>query len=298
MQIDIALDLIAGHHHEHSRSSDWWLKEAANFESLVGTSSNDLNLNFTYTDSANNKEKKGRGSSFQLCLPHYKMGAITSNELLGLDELILFSFYSRNTSRYRSVTDLGANIGLHSAILASLGYTVTSYEPDPHHSACAKQFLDNVISAADRVTWHEAAVVPRGSGNSVDFVRVLGNTTSSHVFGAKAPYGELETFRVSADEIDYAITGADLVKMDVEGLEAELLTSLFDRPNNALHAPDIMLEVGNPSNAQRIFSLSQDLGLMLFSQATNWSEVTQLDQMPSSYKDGSLFLTTNGFMPW
>ena len=64
-----------------------------------------------------------------LQLPYFSMGTINSHHLFGLDELIIFSFYQRNIGRYKSVADLGANIGLHSICLSKFGYTVDSFEP-------------------------------------------------------------------------------------------------------------------------------------------------------------------------
>ena len=64
---------------------------------------------------------------------YFEMGAINSLDLFGLDELIIFSFYWQNRNIYTSVADIGANIGLHSVILGHMGYSVTSFEPDPIH---------------------------------------------------------------------------------------------------------------------------------------------------------------------
>src|SRR5690349_11853642 len=65
-----------------------------------------------------------------LALPYRRMGAIDSVDLFGLDELILFAFYWANRSRYRRSVDIGANIGLHSIVMARCGLAVRSFEPD------------------------------------------------------------------------------------------------------------------------------------------------------------------------
>src|SRR4051812_14568978 len=44
-------------------------------------------------------------------LPYYKMGAVDSLDLFGLDELIIFAFYRANRTRYRRSADIGANLG-------------------------------------------------------------------------------------------------------------------------------------------------------------------------------------------
>src|SRR5258708_2926961 len=79
------------------------------------------------------KERVARefGSFGALSLPYTKMGAIDSVDLFGLDELIIFSFYRANRARYRRVLDIGANLGLHSIVMARCGFQVKAFEPDP-----------------------------------------------------------------------------------------------------------------------------------------------------------------------
>jgi FkbM family methyltransferase len=224
---------------------------------------------------------------------YVEMGAINTLDLFGLDELILFSFYWRNRDRYRQVVDVGANIGLHSVILGRFGFSVTSYEPDPKHVALlTKHLVANDVQ--DRVTVVQAAVA-REDG-IIEFVRVLGNTTGSQVAGAKKdPYGELEVFEVQAVSVADAIANKDLVKMDVEDLEADLLTSLDVSHFASL---GMVLEVGTPENAESIWDHFKDSGVNLFSQKSGSARVTDLDGMPRSYREGSLFLSCLSEMPW
>ena len=79
--------------------------------------------------------------------PYRRMGAVDSLDLFGLDELIIFAFYWANRTRYRRTADIGANIGLHSLIMARCGFEVTSYEPDPTHVALLNDTLkDNAVT--------------------------------------------------------------------------------------------------------------------------------------------------------
>jgi len=229
----------------------------------------------------------------QLPFSYVEMGAVNSLDLFGLDELILFSFYWRNRTRYHSVVDLGANLGLHSVVLAKLGLNVTSYEPDPLHVRIMRRHVE-ANGLGDQVRIREAAVT--AEGEVVEFVRVLGNTTGSHVAGAKdAPYGELERFEVESIPFSEAIHSADLVKMDVEGLEADLLCSV--RPEN-LSAVDIVCEVGSAVNADRIWRHLSESALNLFSQKLNWERAESADDLPDSYREGSLFISSKSEMPW
>jgi FkbM family methyltransferase len=280
----ISLTEIASQRERHSRSSDWW-KET---QSKLGLELEDL---FSGNDEVN-LDLGGVVFSF----PNVSFGAVSSRDLLGLDELILFSYYSKNNGSYGKVADLGANIGLHSLILASLGYQVVAYEPDPIHGKIAAKILSQGNMALD-VNWVEKAVVPDNLETpTVEFVRVKGNTTSSHVLGAKPnPYGDLESFEVETESFFSVVEDSSLVKLDVEGLEAELLTSL-SRENIA--GTDFLVEVGSSKNAESIYAWSRDESVRLFSQKMNWGPVESLDSMPESYRDGSLFVSMKTSMPW
>ena len=274
---------IAHSHAHHSRDDRWWVNENEGLEA----SRRELRAEI---------ESNGGviiGSLGFVPFSYVEMGAINTLDLFGLDELILFSFYWRNRDRYRRVVDMGANIGLHSILLGRMGFSVTSYEPDPSHVALlTKHLVANDLQ--DQVSIVQAAVA-RENG-MLEFVRVLGNTTGSHVAGAKKdPYGELEVFEVRAVSVADAVTGKDLVKMDVEGLEADLLASL-----DASHFAtlDIVCEVGTSENAEIIWHYFKESSVNLFSQKSGWAKVTDLDEMPRSYKEGSLFISCLGEMPW
>lgn len=220
------------------------------------------------------------------------MGAIDSLDLFGLDELLMFAFYFQNRGRYRRVVDIGANIGLHSIILAKCGYEVESYEPDPVHYQKLERNL--VLNCIESCTPHQQAVSEK-DGN-MQFVRVLGNTTSSHLAGAKAnPYGELEQFDVQVVDIRSIIDCVDLFKIDAEGHEAVLLHAV---PDTAWKQVDAFVEVGSPENAKTIFERFNGTDVHIFSQKTGWNSVQALVDMPISYKEGGIFVSTKSVMPW
>lgn len=234
------------------------------------------------------------GEVGNLNFPFYSMGNVNSSNLFGLDELILFSFYYQNRNRYSRVLDLGANIGLHTLILLKLGYSVTSYEPDPIHITQIKKVLKANNVSTDGIV-EAAASTLDGSQN---FVRVLGNTTGSHLEGAKlgSPYGGYEKFSVETHDIKKVLENKfSLVKMDVEGHEAALISHL-----DYVHfeSTDFLLEVGSEANASLIFKRVRELGLNLYSQKLNWNLVKNESGIPRSYKEGSLFITPSDKMHW
>jgi FkbM family methyltransferase len=226
-----------------------------------------------------------------VAMPYFKMGNIDSLHLFGMDELIIFAFYHANRTRYRKVVDFGANIGLHSIMMAKCGFAVRSFEPDPFHIEKLKSnlALNNVASEV------HAAAVSLADGKT-EFVRVLGNTTGSHIKGAKSnPYGPVDVFEVKLEAAAPHLAWADLAKIDIEGHEAALLTGL---PHETWRATDAMLEVGTEDNARQIFAHFKDAPVNLFAQKTGWGKVQSLSDMPTSHRDGSLFLSAKLQMPW
>ena len=243
------------------------------------------------------KNYKDNGGSFnfkwfgEIKLPYYAMGNVSSINLFDLDELIIFSFYWLNKSRYKKVIDIGANIGLHSIILAKLGYEVNAYEPEhDHYSKLEKNLaLNNVKVKAKKVA------ISNKFGEAT-FIKVLGNTTGSHISGSKPnPYGELEKIKVNLEPFNEIVKEADLIKMDVEGHEAEILLSTTE---NNWRQTDAIIEIASEQNAKKIYEHFKDTNVNLFSQKTGWQKVHSIENMPVSYKEGSLFLSAKNQMPW
>ena len=242
-----------------------------------------------------NSSKSGH-ESFEpfgdLHFPYREMGAINTIHLFGLDELIIFSYYWANKSRYKNVADLGANIGLHSLIMDRCGFSINSFEPDPIHVGV---FQENIVNNKSvNITINQKAISDKS--DTVEFIRVLGNTTGSHLAGAKEdPYGELETFTVETSDINAVLLNNDFVKMDIEGQEA---TAILSTKKDTWANVEMILEVGTEKNAKIIFEYLNEINVNMFSQKTGWNKVSDLADVPTSYKEGSLFLSVADKMSW
>lgn len=237
-------------------------------------------------------KKVAIGELGSIVLPYEKMGAIDSIDLFGVDELLMFSFYYRNRGRYARAADVGANLGLHSILLSLCGAKVEAYEPDPaHHAKLQRNLALNKITTC---TAHQAAVSEKDG--TMQFVRVLGNTTSSHLAGAKAnPYGELERFDVAVQDIKAIAERVDLLKIDAEGHEAVLLNALSIE---AWKRVDAFVEIGTPENARAVFDRFAGTDISIFAQKCGWARVESLDDVPVSYKEGGVFVSAKSVMPW
>ncbi len=282
--MSVSIDLIgeiARNHFQHARTTQWWDDSNQRFTSVVTQAFNDLNGVFKL------------GTAGEVSIRNVDFGSITSAHLFGLDELIIFAWYELNSSRYKKTLDLGANIGVHSMLMSKFGFEVTAYEPDPVHVSLFNQTMnDNTVMSYE--LRQKAIGINSEKSN---FTRVLGNTTGSHISGAKAnPYGELDVFEVEVDSIrDVVREKYDFVKMDVEGYETRLISALEFEDFKSM---DIMLEIGTSKNARDMFTELKRLGIHAFSQKTNWSEVEKLGDLPTSHREGSLFLTTSSEMNW
>ena len=242
-----------------------------------------------------NNSKSGH-ESFEpfgdLHFPYREMGAINTIHLFGLDELIIFSYYWANKSRYKNVADLGANIGLHSLIMDKCGFSINSFEPDPIHVGIFQENIKNNKSV--NITINQKAIAHKSG--TMDFIRVLGNTTGSHLAGAKEdPYGELETFSVETSDINEVLLNNDFVKMDIEGQEA---TAILSTKKDTWANVEMILEVGTEKNAKIIFEYLNEVNVNMFSQKTGWNKVSDLTDVPTSYKEGSLFISVADEMSW
>ncbi len=232
------------------------------------------------------------GELGQVVLPFHEMGAITTLDLFGLDELILFALYSFNQDRYRTAADLGANVGLHSIVMGNLGWNVQAFEADPQTAELLRRNLE--LNDMTTVTVENAAVSDR-AGQS-EFVRVLGNLTGSHLSGAKTdPYGDLERFLVPTVGIATIMETVDFIKMDVEGSEARILVAT-SRDDWA--GTDLVLEIGSKGNAESIFAHLTELGINMHSQKIGWGLVKSFDELPFHHTQGSVFCSAHTRQPF
>lgn len=265
---------------QHRKSSEYYRNLEQQLSQLVQNS---------YESNSNPETSLNEDVKFSI--PFHSMGNINTKHLFGLDEVIILAFYVSNQNKYKSVLDLGANIGLHSIALAKLGFDVTCFEADPDtYQVLTKNIKDNCAKV-------NAINAAAGSFNGqAEFTRVCGNMTGSHLSGAKPnPYGKLEKFQVSVLNIGEIAEKFELIKIDIEGQEADVLTSIAPHIANKI---DFMMEINGEENAKSIFEYAKQAGLNIFLQNRNWEKVISLSDLPLSHKDGSVFLSSKSIVPW
>jgi FkbM family methyltransferase len=239
-----------------------------------------------FNKSNKNNKKIFLNKNFSFYHQKISFGNISSLNLLEIDELLIFLFYIKNYSNYKRFIDIGANIGLHSIIMSKLGLKVWSYEPDPWHVNLMKKNIK--LNRAKNVKIHQCAVSSKNKISS--FTRVLGNTTGSHISGAKKKvYNEIDKFKVKVLSAKKIINKKNLIKIDAEGEEAKIINSLS---KNDIIINDFILEVGNKENAKIIFHKLKKLNITSYSQKNNFKIVKKISDIPTSYKEGSLFISS------
>ena len=218
-------------------------------------------------------------------LPYFSMGKVDSLNLFDFNELVIFDFYRRHKGRYKRALDIGANIGLHSILMAQQGWRVFSYEPLPaHYEQLRNNFLSNGLISDGAFNFAVSA-----HSGTAEFVAVIDNSTGSHLAGYKDSYGERETITVNVIDCRLLWPLADFAKIDVEGAEATLIQTLTTKNMETL---DILAEVGNPGNAEMIYGYLSVLEIPMYAQKIGWNRVKTLADMPAHHSHGSLFIST------
>jgi FkbM family methyltransferase len=162
--------------------------------------------------------------------------------------------------------DIGANLGLFSLVAENNPKVrkIVAFEPDP----LTFEYLENNIkfNRAKKIRAVEAAV--SGKNSSLTLERVPGHSGMNHI--VDAPEESANCIKVTSVDKDYfdALCDSDdqyeyFVKIDVEGLELEVLTTLFDSKISPFIA-SIFVEITNLGvNKQNVENLLLDNGFQL-----------------------------------
>ena len=217
-----------------------------------------------------------------LTIPCIPLGReITSDNLFDPNEQVIFDFYEANADRYCRAVDIGANIGVHSILMARQGWEVRAYEPDPAHFNALSRNI--ILHGAPVNAWRAAVSDHDGL---VSFVLVLDNLTGNHILGAKDSYGPTDMITVQTVCCIPLFDWADFVKMDCEGYEAHIILAL---PARIWDSTDVMLEVGSSPNATAIYTHLRGV-VPMWAQKIGWKRVVEFRDMPTNHREGSLFI--------
>ncbi len=109
--------------------------------------------------------------------------------------------------------------------------------------------------------------------------------------------GSLEEFTVVTCDMLEVFCAVGFVKIDAEGHEAVLIRRV---PLNRWSTLDAIVEIGSAESAREIWNHLSDnrSGVNVFCQKLGWNIARSLDDLPTSYRDDSVFISTKTTMPW
>lgn len=225
-------------------------------------------------------------NSENLIFPFMKMGNLDSIGMFAYHEHNIFLFYYLNKLNYKKVADIGANIGLHTLILSKFGYKIDSYEPDPEHFKVLRKYIS--INSCKNIKIIKKAVFDKNS--KIEFTKVLGNTAANHISGEKdMVYGKLKKIKVNTISIKKIIDKYDLIKLDAEGSEGKIISSINKKQ---LKKTDIICEISGKNNAKKIYDHCKKNKILIFSHKISWKIAKKLSDMPTHHTQGLIFITS------
>lgn len=136
--------------------------------------------------------------------------------------------------RASTIVEVGANVGYYTIAGGEVALgAYSAYEPHPRSCAALRRNLE--LNGIERVHVVQAAAVPEPGLTHIELICPTGTDRGAPAgamvkgssFEGKHPDRETESFLVNAVAFASAIDGSDLVKIDVEGLEAQLLVSAW-----------------------------------------------------------------------
>lgn len=116
-------------------------------------------------------------------------------------------------TNFRTAVDIGAHVGHWSVNMADRFQKVIAFEPVADHADCFEANLASVLKAGGNV--HLMRCACGADAGHVAIHRMPGNSGGSHVKGA----GDIPM--ITLDSL--ALDDVDLIKMDVEGYEANVI---------------------------------------------------------------------------
>ena len=225
-----------------------------------------------------------------IIFPYINLGKLDTKDLFVDHELNSFAFYVANRNNYKNFIDIGANIGIHSLIASKIGYNVFSFEPD----ASTFKILNNTLKGISNVKTKCNAIT--GLGGKREFVRVNENITASGISGTgKEFYGNVEKSIVDTIAASEIILSDSLIKIDAEGCEVEILESFL---NCKIDTCDYYIEITIPENREKILNLANQSNANIFSEKIGWRKASSIDDLPSTWRDGSIFISVKNKMIW
>jgi len=234
-----------------------------------------------------------------IIFPSVSVGNVNSDIFLyAPEDIVVRMFYHANRGRYRNFFDIGANVGLDTLFGASLGWNVFSFEPDPYNFSILKNNI--LLNNFKNVKLYQKAV--SNISSVTKFISVKGNTTASHIAGARDYYGDVDKITVNTMAFNEIGLYPDLMKINIEGHEAVVLTNI---PLSKWENLDCFVALHDNNIRNEVFDFFKDTNINLFSQKIGWRKANKANDLSletigseSKEKDGYVFVSAKKNMIW
>ena len=79
-----------------------------------------------------------------------------------------------------------------------------------------------------------------------------------------------------------------MIKIDAEGSEVEILNGFTKKD---FKSTDFLIEISSEKNKEAIWNLKKKYNLKVYSQKNFWQKVNKIENLPDSYKEGTVFIS-------
>ena len=167
--------------------------------------------------------------------------------------------------------------------MSKLGFKVDYFEPDNKHFLIAKKIFKKNKSI---INLNKLAISDyTGYAN---FSRIEGNSTGSYINDKKNGYGKILKYKVKTLDSKKLRNKYDLIKIDAEGSEVEILNGFTKKD---FKSTDFLIEISSEKNKEAIWNLKKKYNLKVYSQKNFWQKVNKIENLPDSYKEGTVFIS-------
>jgi FkbM family methyltransferase len=190
------------------------------------------------------------------------------------------------TGNYEKFWDVGSHHGIDSIMMTLMqpACNVISFEPDPD----AFKTFNSVIKLNNLAN----KIKPNNAGLSFEkcklaFIKVHGNTTASHIHGARefhGPITEQEVEMHSYENYPYP----DFAKINIEGYEKVLIPRLSKK---FLQSVNMLVEIHSTQDMLVVLETCKNNDLEIYTQSSGFRRFEETDDLPTSNKDGYIFIT-------
>jgi len=205
-------------------------------------------------------------------------------------EIVLRMFYYVNRDRYKTFFDVGANVGLDSLFGASLGWDVSSFEPDPYNFNKLKKNI--LLNNFNNIKLYKKAI--SNILTVTKFISVKGNRTASHIRGARGYYGKTDLLKIKTTTFKEIGHYPDLIKLHIEGHECEVLLSI---PLSKWKNIDCIAALHSKHISKMVYDYFATSKINLFSQKIGWEKANNFDELALDY-EGYIFISAKKQMNW